>query len=116
MGEQKEKIMSVLRFHKGRGNPITAKALSKRLCLPEREVRRIISRLVTEQKLLIASSVHEPFGFYLIKTPYELRGCLGQYYSRMKTLEDRTSSLCKAGIKEFGKKALRGFKLYDYLK
>ena len=114
MGEQKEKIMSVLRFHKGRGNPITAKALSKRLCLPEREVRRIISRLVTEQKLLIASSVHEPFGFYLIKTPSELKENLNQNSSRIKAINARRLGLLKGGIKKFGKKEIQGeFKFHD---
>jgi len=96
-------ILRVLERHKGRDNAITAKALAIKAHLPEREVRRIISRLVTEQKCLIASSVHEPFGFYLIKSLDELKECLGQYYSRITTLKDRAKSLYRAGLKKFSK-------------
>jgi hypothetical protein len=113
MGEQEKKILKILRSHRGSDNPITAKALSKRLRLPEREVRRVISRLVTKQKLLIASSVHEPFGFYLIKSLDELKGCLGQYYSRITTLKDRATSLYKAGLKKFTKEIQGEFKFHD---
>ena len=106
-------ILRVLEKHKGRDNAIPAKALAIKAHLPEREVRRIISRLVTDQKCLIASSVHEPFGFYLIKNVDELKGCLGQYYSRITTLKDRAASLCKMGLQKFSKEIQGEFKFND---
>jgi len=106
-------ILHALKRHKGRDNAITAKALARNVHLPEREVRRIISWLVTEQKCLIASSVHEPYGFYLIKSLYELKGCLGQYYSRITKLKDRATSLYKAGLKKFSKEIQGEFKFND---
>lgn len=109
-----ELILRVLEKHKGSNKAITARALARKIHLPEREVRRIISGIVTEQKSLIASSVHRPFGFYIIKRPGELRECLGQYKSRMDTLDDRASSLCISGVKRFGKEILRGFKFHGY--
>ncbi len=106
-------ILRVLKKHKGRDSAVTTKALARKVHLPEREVRRIISRLVTEQKCLIASSVHEPFGFYLIKSLDELKGCLGQYYSRIMALKDRATSLYKAGLKKFSKQIQGEFKFND---
>lgn len=113
MGKAEKDILRVLKSHKGRLNPITAKTISKRLRIPEREVRRAISGLVTKRKLLIASSVNKPFGFYLIETLEELKECLGQYYSRLKTLKERASSLYKAGLKKFSKEIQGEFKFHD---
>lgn len=108
-------ILRVLEKHKGRNNAIPAKALAIKAHLPEREVRRIISRLVTEQKCLIASSVHEPFGFYLIKNMDELKGCLDQYYSRIVKLKDRAASLYETGLKKFSKEVQGEFKYGKFL-
>ena len=103
-------VLQGLKKHKGSNNAITTKSLARKVHLPEREVRRIISRLVTEQKCLIASSVHEPFGFYLIKSLDELKECLGQYYSRIMALKDRATSLYKTGLKKFSKEIQGEFK------
>ena len=112
MKTQKNRILAILKHHKGKVRAITASALSKKSHIPEREVRRIISELVTEGKLLIASSVHRPYGFYMIRNLHELKECLGQYYSRMKTLKDRASSLYKAGLKKFSKNIQGEFNFY----
>lgn len=112
METQKNRILAILKHHKGKSNAITANALSKKSHIPEREVRRIISELVTDGKLLIASSVHRPYGFYMIRNLYELKECLGQYYSRMKMLKDRASSLYKAGLKKFSKNIQGEFNFY----
>jgi len=108
-------VLHALKKHKGSNNAITAKALARKVHLPEREVRRIISRLVTKQKCLIASSVHEPFGFYLIKSLDELKGCLGQYYSRIVKLKDRAASLYETGLKKFSKEVQGEFKYGKFL-
>jgi len=109
---QKNRILAILKHHKGKRRAITASALSKKSHIPEREVRRIISELVTDGKLLIASSVHRPYGFYMIRNLHELKECLGQYYSRMKTLKERSSSLYKAGLKKFSKQIQGEFNFY----
>jgi hypothetical protein len=104
------RILKILQSHKGKDRPIVARALSKKLNLPEREVRRLISELVTEHKILIASRVQKPYGFYLITNLTELKECLNQYYSRLKNLKDRASSLYKAGLKRFSKELQNEFK------
>lgn len=112
METQKKRILALLRSHNGKDRAITASALSRKARISEREVRRIISRLVKEDNLLIASSVHRPYGFYMIKNLYELKECLGQYYSRMKELKERSSSLYKAGLKKFSKDIQGEFNFY----
>ena len=112
METQNKQVLEILRHHKGKSRAITASALSRKSHIPEREVRRIISELVTEGKLLIASSVHRPYGFYMIRNLHELKECLGQYYSRMKTLKERASSLYKAGLKKFSKDIQGEFNFY----
>ena len=113
MGKTEKDVLRILKSHKGSLNPITAQVVSKRLRIPEREIRRIISRLVIKHKLLIASSVNKPFGFYLIEDLEELKDCLGQYYSRLKTLKERASSLYEAGLKKFSKEIQGEFKFHD---
>ena len=113
MEKVEKDVLRILKSHKGRYNPITAKAISKGLRVPEREIRRIISRLVIKNKLLIASSVNKPFGFYIIENLEELKGCLRQYYSRLKALKERASSLYKAGLKKFSKQIQGEFKFHD---
>jgi len=104
------KILKVLQSHKGKNRPITARKLSAKLRLPERQVRSLISELVTKEKILIASSVQKPFGFYLITDIDELKECLGQYYSRLKNLKERAQSLYKAGLKRFSREIQHEFK------
>ena len=97
------KLLKILQSHKGKDKPVTALVLSRKLRLPEREVRRLISELVTKEKILIASRVRKPYGFYLITELDELKECLSQYYSRLKNLKARTQSLYKAGLIRFAK-------------
>ncbi len=112
MGMEKTvyRILKVLQSHKGNKKPITARALSGKLRMSEREVRRLISELVTKEKILIGSRVRKPYGFYLITNLDELKDCLGQYYSRLTNLKDRAQSLYKAGLKKFSKEIQDEFK------
>ena len=103
-------LLKVLQFHKGKDKPITAHRLARKLRLPEREVRRLISELVTKEKMLIASRVRKPYGFYLVTDLAELKECLGQYYARLKNLRARAQSLYKAGLAKFAKEIQREFK------
>jgi len=104
------KVLKILQSHKGKGKPITAQALARKLRLPERQLRRLISELVTKEKILIASRVRKPYGFYLITELDELKECLAQYYSRLKKLKERAESLYKAGLKKFAKDIQDEFK------
>ena len=113
METQNKQVLEILRHHKGKSRAITASALSRKSHIPEREVRRVISELVTEGKLLIASSVHRPYGFYMIRNLHELKECLGQYYSRIVALKGRATSLYKEGLKKFSKDIQGEFKFYD---
>lgn len=112
MGTEKAvwKLLKILQSHKGKDKPITAHRLARKMRLPEREVRRIISELVTKEKILIASRVRKPYGFYLITELDELKECLGQYYSRLKNLKARAQSLYKAGLTKFAKEIQGEFK------
>ena len=111
-----ERILRALKKHNGIDEAILARKLTKKVGLEERQTRQVISDIVKEQGLLIASRVSEPCGFHLIKRASELRECLGQYKSRIIKLGERASSLCIAGEKRFGKAALHGFKFNGYPK
>ena len=114
--DDSERILRELNKHKGIDKAIIAAKLAVEVGLKERKTRQIISDIVKEQELLIASRVHDPCGFYFIKKASELRECLGQYKSRIDKLNERASSLCRAGAKRFGKASLRGFKFNGYPK
>lgn len=110
MDKLAKRVLKVLRHHKGESCPVTANTISRKLNIPEREIRRIIADLVTNEKMLIASSVHPPYGFYLIRNIKELKKCLSQYYSRLKKLQERASRLYKSGLKKFSKDIQNEFK------
>ena len=112
-----EKILHALKKHKGIKKAVTAPELAAEAGVSERQMRRIISDFVKKQELLIASTVRKRHkGFYFIKEAGEVRQCLGQYKSRIDKLNERASSLYRAGAKRFGKAALRGFKFNGYPK
>ena len=112
-----ERVLRALRKHKGIKKAITAAKLAAEAKVEERQTRRIISDFVKKQELLIASTVRKrPKGFYFIKEAGEVRQCLGQYKSRIDKLNERASSLYRAGAKRFGKAALRGFEFNGYPK
>ena len=110
MNKIEKAVLKVLKPHRGKNNPITTEAIAGKLKLPEREIRRAISGLVTDHRVLIGSSVRRPFGFYIIKNIEELRVCLDQYYSRLHNLKDRAKSLYRAGLKKFSKDIQNEFK------
>ena len=107
-----ERILRALKKHNGVDEAILARKLAKKVGLEERHVREIISDIVKEQEVLIASRVSDPCGFHLIKRASELRECLGQYKSRIDKLYERASSLYKAGLKKFSKDIQGEFNFY----
>lgn len=99
-----EAILSILKEHKGRDNPITVTALEKLTLSSSRKIRRAIANLVITHNIPIASSVHYPYGFYLITDKDEALACLRQYWSRVKEVSTRAKSLSNAVEDKFGVK------------
>ena len=104
MEAQKNRILTILRPCKGNDKAITARALSRKLHVPEREVRGIISDLVINERALIGSSVRRPYGFYMIKTACEWKENIKRCGSREKANRDRKLSLYQSGKSRFSKK------------
>lgn len=95
-------ILKILKKHRGKNNPIRCRRLEKITGLTSREIRRIIANLVVKHRILIASSVHYPYGFYLITDKQEAELCLRQYYSRVQNVLNRARILSEAVKKKFG--------------
>ena len=95
-------ILRILKKHRGKNNPIRCRRLEKITGLSSRKIRRIIANLVVKYRILIASSVHYPYGFYLITDKQEAELCLRQYYARIKNVVNRARILSKAVKKKFG--------------
>jgi len=101
--EHSEKIiLKILKKHRGKNNPIRCRRLEKITGLSSRKIRRIIADLVVKQRILIASSVHYPYGFYLITDKQEAGLCLRQYYARVQNVLNRAIILSEAVKKKFG--------------
>jgi hypothetical protein len=97
-----ETILTILKEHKGRDNPITARDIEKITLSSSRKIRKIIAGLVIDHRIPIASSVHYPYGFYLITDKKEAIQCLNQYWSRVKEVSKRAKILTKAVEDKFG--------------
>lgn len=95
-------ILNILKKHRGKNNPIRCRRLEKITGLSSRKIRRIIANLVVKHRILIASSVHYPYGFYLITNKQEAETCLRQYYSRIQNVLNRARILSEAVKKKFG--------------
>ena len=95
-------ILKILKKHRGKSNPITCRRLEKVTGFSSRKIRRVIASLVIKHHILIASSVHYPYGFYLITNKEEAELCLGQYYSRAENVVNRARVLSEAVKKKFG--------------
>jgi len=95
-------ILKILKKHRGKNNPIRCRRLEKITGLTSRKIRRIIADLVVKHRILIASSVHYPYGFYLITNKQEAGTCLRQYYSRVQNVLNRARILSEAVKKKFG--------------
>jgi hypothetical protein len=95
-------ILEVLEEHRGKDNPITCKQLEKITGFSSRKIRKTIANLVIQHHIPIASSVHYPYGFYLITDKQEAEICLKQYYSRAREVVKRARILSEAVKEKFG--------------
>ena len=95
-------ILTILEGHKGKDNPITVRELERLTLASSRKIRRVIADLVIIHGVPIASSVHYPFGFYLITDKAEALQCLSQYWSRVKEVANRAKVLSRVVEDKFG--------------
>lgn len=95
-------ILEVLEEHRGKDNPITCQQLEKITGFSSRKIRKTIANLVIQHHIPIASSVHYPYGFYLITDKQEAEICLKQYYSRAREVVNRARILSEAVKEKFG--------------
>jgi len=65
-------VLQILQAHRGARAAITGVELAKMLGFRnDRLIRRAIQRMIEEDCVTIAASVHEPYGYYLIETKEE---------------------------------------------
>lgn len=102
MSHLEKTISRILKKYRGISNPIRCRRLEKITGFSSRKIRRIIANLVIKHHILIASSVHYPYGFYLITDKQGAELCLKQYYSRAKNVVNRARILSEAVKKKFG--------------
>jgi len=57
---------------RGRAYAISARNLSERTGLSDRQIRETIRILIMERGILVASEVNDPPGFYIAETPDEI--------------------------------------------
>ncbi len=117
MGKQSHELakalIAILTSWQGAERAITASQLSRFTGASTRRIRRTISRLVTEERIPIASSVQWPYGFYLITTAEEARGTLRQYWSRVREVAKRARALGRVVEERFGVNWQREFPFFD---
>jgi len=106
-------LLGILKERTGPEQAITAGALSQLTGAGSRLIRRVISHLVTEDKIPIASSVHWPYGFYLISNAEQAEATLRQYWSRVREVARRARALEQVVHDRFGVKLQKEFHFDD---
>ncbi|MDP3723939.1 MAG: hypothetical protein Q8R91_10695 [Candidatus Omnitrophota bacterium] len=102
MERLERRILDVLQHHQGKDQAITVSELQGLVRMSSRKIRATIARLVTEHRIPIASTVHPPYGFYLITTAEEAKECLAQYWSRVEEVAKRAKILADVVKEQFG--------------
>jgi len=82
--------VEIKKYHKGADNAITYKDLAAKLNINEREVRDIVSTLVTLYQAPIGSSQQ---GYFYISNDEEFRLAHSELISRIKALAKRAKAL-----------------------
>ncbi len=96
------RILEILQHHRGRDQAITVSDLQRLVPISTRKIRATIATLVTERRVPIASTVHPPYGFFLITTAEEAKECLAQYWSRVEEVAKRAKILADVVHDQFG--------------
>ena len=102
MEQLEDRILEILQAHQGQARAIRVDDLHRMTAASTRKIRAIIARLVTERHAPIASTVHPPYGFYLITNAQEAKECLAQYWSRVEKVARRAKILAEVVKEQFG--------------
>ena len=97
-------LLGILKERTGPEQAITAAHLAQMTGAGSRIIRKVISHLVIETKIPIASSVHWPYGFYLITNAEQAEATLRQYWSRVREVARRARALEQVVHERFGVK------------
>ena len=95
-------LLEVLKEHEGQDQAITVGDLQQLVGTSSRQIRRAVASLVTDCRIPIASTVHPPYGFYLITDEADARACLNQYGARIRSLSRRARALKRVVTAQFG--------------
>ena len=95
-------LYAILQGHHGRTHAIKVSELQFMVEASTRTIRATIAQLVITHRIPIASTVHPPYGFYLITDETEARDCLYQYWSRVRELRRRARILNEVVHERFG--------------
>ncbi len=106
-------LLGILKERTGPDQAITSARLAQRINASPRLIRKIISHFVTEDHLPVASSVHWPYGFYLITNAEEAEATLRQYWSRVRETAKRARALEQVVHERFGVKLQKEFRFDD---
>ena len=94
-------VMAVLRQCRGQGNAIRGSELAARLKQrDDRKIRVVIDALIAED-IPIASSVSEPYGYYIIANEHEGLKYVQSLESRRDEIQNRIDNFRKAAEKYF---------------
>lgn len=102
MEHLERRILELLQDHQGKDRAIRADDLQRMIVASSRKIRAVIAKLVTEHRVPIASTVHPPYGFFLITTTEEAKECLAQYWSRVEEVARRAKILADVVHEQFG--------------
>ena len=106
-------LLGILKERTGPEQAITAAHLAQMTGAGSRIIRKVISHLVIETKIPIASSVHWPYGFYLITNAEQAEATLRQYWSRVREVARRARALEQVVHERFGVKLQKEFHFDD---
>ena len=106
-------LLGILKERTGPDQAITAGRLSELTGASSRLIRKVISYFVTEDRIPIASSVHWPYGFFLITDAEQAEATLRQYGSRVREVARRARALEQVVRERFGVKLQEEFRFDD---
>ena len=106
-------LLGILKERTGPDQAITAARLSALTGASSRWIRQAISQMVTELKIPVASSVHWPYGFYLITNAEQAEATLRQYWSRVREVARRARALEQVVHERFGVKLQKEFPFHE---
>lgn len=105
--EEQRRVYNALYFHQGSGAAVRVEELAfeafpfRPQSTRERETRDVIKQLTEQKKVAIASSVHKPYGVYLIIEPDELLAYTANLTARALSMLTRAASLKKISLPVF---------------